>query len=213
MSSVLPVMRHPVGPIAQSTTATGSPVAPVTPVTWDAATKGADLTLSNGDLTGTTTQYDNWAAVRSTNSHSSGKYAITGVFTYPGDPWDGEVAFGFCTEGFDTIASVNPLTNALCWSLVAGGGGYHDSNNTVCGQVLTTEAGFLYIDFDAGKMWLDNDTQATAADREAGINENFAFAPNTEFYAFCSLFSNDPPLPVSLDFDPTFSSGTFLAWQ
>jgi len=126
--------------------------------TWNPADKAAGVTLSNGDLTATFAASD--GAVRSTNSHSTGKwyYEIQPVdITNDAFPAIGFADATFILDasylGYDTHGiGALPSTSFMEWAVYIDGE-YGDP------PYLTYTAGAkvgMAIDIDAGLMWISS---------------------------------------------------------
>lgn len=199
----------------RGSSSSGAPVA----VTWDPAQIDEAIgALSNGNLTFTTTQEALYASCRSTTSRSTGKYAIEATFNYPSDAEFGEIAFGAATAVWD-----DPLdsqsdeflgSESTGYSLVPDGGMYLGDGNYVVGDKTVADGGKarLKIDLDDGKGWFGNESGFNG-DPEAGTDPDFTFTPNTPLYIGATLYSFDEPSPTSIVLNPTYTDGSFGAWE
>lgn len=202
------------GPSAESNPAT-TPAAAGT--VWDAASKAANITLSNGNLTAATLDDSSTEGAKSLPSRNAGKRALKFTVTYAsGDATNYECVSGLVIDTFDT-STTDPSRFGFC---TAGDGyilkmdGMGGSTFTDLGLPVASGGWFaLLIDETAGKGWLKTADGSGAGDPEAGTGEHFTFDPGTAFTAGCTLWSIDTVTPTSVTLDPTYSSGTFAAWD
>jgi hypothetical protein len=199
---------------------------PVVTVTWNPADIGANLTLSNGNLTVSKLATDSgWTTVRATLSKSTGKryfeyIAVSGSHS-EGD-WGmsaagGDVAQRLGSQGV-TSYCVNPGGTPVLEATFVDGGG---SAVTVADNDIIGIA----VDFDAGKVWMAlNDDYAggntfgsAGADPVTGAEPRLTFTANTPLFPAASLFGNgDGTITVTLAASGTFTFAPptgFVAWN
>lgn len=156
---------------------------------WDAASKEAHATLSNGDSTVTTNQYDFYANVISTVSHSTGKRAAMFVPVFADN--SGEAIAGLVTAAFDPTDGSS--------SLDANEGRILADNSYPSGEPTV-----LLVDFDEGT--------AVMGDGETFDFENpIAFTPNTEYWLAASPYVAVLPGETSVTIPP-FTYEDYLPW-
>lgn len=124
----------------------GSPVF----TTWDPANKGAQVTLSNGNLTISFTGTTNYNIVRALIGHSIGAYY-----------WEIKSTSAQNFVGLSNSSA--PLTSTTVflgadvngWGQGSGGGTWHSNVNSGLGTAYTTND-FLNLAFDAtnGRLWV-----------------------------------------------------------
>lgn len=159
----------------------GSSAAALTYTTWNSADKGADMTLSGGDLTATAAATAAAAWVRSVSGKSSGKYYVEMNFDNFTDQDDHK--FGISKAGA-TISSTTAFggdANSLC----IGKNGAASTTpqkrtggtSTNLGSSATYASGkklMMAVDIDNGKIWWGYDgTWFDSGDPAAGTNAQF----------------------------------------
>lgn len=129
--------------------------------TWDPSDKSANMTLSNGNLTGTNAGAAAWVGTRATITKSSGK-------------WYWEITLGQTTNAVGTINGVSTLTRALNSNLnseviayLTGQGGYKLENGSETsgqGEAVVTDIVGCAWDADAGTIaiYVNNTLKFTA---------------------------------------------------
>jgi hypothetical protein len=174
--------------------------------TWDTEVAGPSLTFSGDYLTATTLEDAAIERVRSSAARSTGQRALECVGVFVGDQQN--IQFGVAPASWDTLDTGGIETDG--WGL------WWDGFLDVTDLGLATASGDavrVFVDFDAGEGWFDNDTDSFQADREAGTNPHFTFTPNTALYGAGALIADSPSDASSLALDPTYSSGRFSAWD
>ncbi|MFT3805418.1 hypothetical protein [Arenimonas sp.] len=208
MSITHPITISIVGPA--TITITGGAIVgggdPPAATTWDANNMTANTTLSDGDLTASSASDVAPGEVKTTTSRSSGKRAARFTLNY------GEGQFvGF---GVAAVGALVPGQNNYLAALFQDG--YFDiaeeGSNDIGLTVPTGGDGFIYYDPALGYVWVDNASDSTASDREAGINPHYTVTPFAPLALITNLGSAEGAA-VSATLDPTYSSGSFQAWD
>lgn len=164
------------------------------PQTWNPSDKGANIILSNSDLTAGNTA-GAWATVRTVFSANSGKLYDEATLTY--QPTDLSCMFGVCTAS-------HTLTN-YCGSAAGGwsiqGKGSTGVIRTFLAGVATNRTGTIAIggrakiaiDIDAGQGWMAGVGLAWigGGDPAAGTSPTFTFTAGTTLYFAGSAFSSN----------------------
>jgi hypothetical protein len=193
------------------------PPEPPVPVTWDAATKNTNVTLSNGDLTASTAYVDAYVGAKSTVSHNAGKWAFRLQYNYSGLPGDEQYS-GIAGTGYDPAVENEAFLGAAEGLLYSTDGAVYADGS---GEPLTTigalsDGGWLYMWVNAttGKIWAST-SSTPPGDPEAGTGETHTFTPGNAMAIVCAMYkATSPPSPTdpSHVIDGSFSSGTFAAW-
>ena len=187
----------------------GVPVVPIVYGTLNPLDKEAFITLSNGNLTATRTFSTTWVSVRSTTSHSSGKYYYEWL---PIEFSGSYISGGFANSSASLSNYAGVDANGI--SLVTDGNIYKSGAATASG-VIPTEGSVigLAIDLDADLFWCRKDGGAwssgdpaagtgglalpagmTSGDVFAAISLQSPFSPDTATVNFgASGFANGPP--------------------
>lgn len=177
--------------------------APEAPAKW--GPRSGAVVLSNGDFTATA--YNNAAAwVLSSASRSAGRRALRFVVNFTGDPTDEETLVGVVSDAKG--GSINQNGYSICAD------GVLNCMGATSATAITFASGedvFCYLDLYAGKGWFDTAADATASDREAGINPHFSFTAGP-MRAGSDLWAVDNTPSASVTIDPAYSSGSFGAW-
>lgn len=174
--------------------------APSVAVTWDAAYKDAGLTLSGGNLTVTSTVANTEKQVRSTTSHSSGKWWVEHTLGLDAaDDWQ-MIGFGFCTPAFDILDPSNDV-----WlGADANSIGIYPFDAVYIGGVVVASLSddvsgpkTVYIDIPNGKGWirtLDGNYLAGSGggggDPATGANPTFTFTPGLDLFVALTFFAS-----------------------
>ena len=184
--------------LANSLTAGQQGVAvPLVPATWDSASKTANITLSNGDLTAASDAGSTYEAVKSNrnniNTDNGGKFywevlvdSATGGDLYVGliestvslvsNTW-------FTTQGGDYLAWRNNGSHFRS--------GWVDGANSNV-SYTTGDVLMFAIDIPAGKFWHGlNGTWDSAGDPAAGTTEQFNTMPSSTDFAFIMSTDNN----------------------
>lgn len=206
-----PLCRSLCGPIASALTTprASSPAAPAG-TTWDAANKSATCTLSGGDLVASTLDFNSGRA-KTTTSRNSGTWALKFTATYGADPGDDAVSIGVAA------ATWSPVTESLFDATEKAGlssSGHKITNfANLSIPFASGESAFVYGDSDTGMVWVDDESNTYAADREAGTNPHFTLTANAALVGGFDAFSLDGITPTAVTLDPSHSSGRFAAWD
>jgi hypothetical protein len=96
-----------------------------TVVTWNASDKGADITLTNGNLTATDNSGSNWELVRATTSKSTGKWYWEIYIDGPGP--DLPIMVGIATSA--TSTSSYPGSDAFSFGYLGVNGSTYPGSN------------------------------------------------------------------------------------
>jgi hypothetical protein len=166
----------------------------VAPVTWDANTKSAEISLTNGDLTASATASALTYGAKSTTSHTAGKFYMELSLhdAYGSSGYD--VLFGFIHSDFDLSTNPGSLTEPA----VFGTNGTEDDYHSYIGSTYGFPAGAndtwigMAIDLDAGKGWFRNAAGEWlgGANPEAGSTPCLTFTPGTSMAAFLQTFGD-----------------------
>lgn len=213
----MPLARPLFGPIASALT-TPRPSAPVAAsgTTWDAASKTAGITLSNSDLTATTASDAGYEYAKGLPSRNSGKRALKFTLAYGGVALlDGEIHAGLAADSWDLASLPERSGYAMTGDgFIFATDGMGNYTSTDLGlPVLTGEWFALLIDEATGNGWVKTAAGSGAGNPEAGTGAHFTFTPGTAFIPACSIYSADGSTPASVTLDPTYSSGTYAAWD
>jgi hypothetical protein len=185
-------------------------------VAWSPSDIGANLTLSNGDLTVTKSSANGYSGVRATTPKSSGKHYF-----------EVRVDAG-TTSPFITIGVSNASeTLADFTGSSASGWSYYEQTGTKVTNGSGAGFGASYdtgdvigvaVDLDAGKVWFaKNGTWQASGNPAAGTGEAFSGLSGPLFPAV-ALHRGDSPAHVVTgrfkvaDFTMTIPSG-FAAWD
>lgn len=112
--------------------------------TWNPSDKNASVTLSNGNLTATTSSS---GSVRSIASHSSGKYYCENVITHSANS-----SFGIATSGYSLSGYIGSTANAV-GCLTDGRVFLNNVNVTTLTAVANGTTWSLAIDLDNKRAW------------------------------------------------------------
>lgn len=177
--------------------------------TWDPASKTAPVTLSNGNLTATTTDQVVEALMKGTVSHSTGKYALKFVCVFGAPASSEECGVGVVPATWDASTNTPSIADI---GMYVGNDGFYIPAFIDLGLAITT-GGYLVcaVNFDTGKIWFGN-AGGYSGDPEAGTGEAITFTPNTALIPMGAGYS-DGGGTVSVTLDPTYTSGTFAAWS
>lgn len=170
--------------------------------TWNPSDIGANLALSNGNLTLKKTPAGGaWTSVRANQGKSSGKwYAFEITISSNSNQLSGIVtaASSLATYMGGTVTS---------WSYVYDGNKYNNNASQAYGNTFTTNDVIgCAIDLDNGKVWWSkNNVWQNSGDPAAGTNAAFTGLSGT-FYPAISLFTlNDQ---VTANFGASAFSGS-----
>lgn len=193
---------------------TGFTVTPYRATLIDTATASGSPTFSNGDLSVETLDATNF---KPTIPVPSGPTAFRVVADALGAPSGGAqtIIVGVIDAAWNvTVGMVSGASPYDGWVL-SQDGWFTEPQGTATTDLGRTvdvgEAFHVYIDRAAGKCWLDNDANSTAADREAGTNPTFTFTPGMALVFGVGIYSNDAATLAKVTLDPTHSSGRFAA--
>lgn len=200
----------------------GHGAAPPVTVTWNPLDKGANITLSNGNLTASKLATDaGWTTVRATLSKSTGKryfeYIMVSGAHSEGDPGlsaaGGDVSQRLGAQGVTSYCVTPNNTGVVETTFVDGtAAAVTLANNDVIG---------IAVDFDTGKVWMAQNNDYTkysggAANPVTGAAPRVTFTPNTPLFPAASLFGNsDGTIVVTLVASGTFAFAPptgFVAW-
>lgn len=183
-------------------------------VTWDAANKHANMLLSNGDLTATTTG-DSFISVRSTAAKTTGKWKLEFSVT----DWDSayDIGVGFCTGAFDVtgwpddpyVAELYCVGNSTVDESFAGG------TEIYVGLGGNTGVIAAYVDEDSGKIWFEGPNGVYGGgDPVAGTGATYTFTPGTALYAVSVMFGHDNEHPcITTLTTGTYSKTGYVPWE
>ena len=158
--------------------------------TWDPATAGSHIVLSNGNLTATGSAGGVNNSVRGTTSQNTGK-------------WYFEILIGGSTFN----EQIGVATSALVGSSGLGGGSDNGSARPTDGSTavassfsLVNATGVTWaagdtmtfaVDFDAGKIWISkNSTWCASGNPTSGTNPWATFTPNIRLFPAFSTASS-----------------------
>jgi len=187
-----------------------------TTTTWNPSDKGANITLSNGNLSaaGSGSAYN---SVRATTSRSAGKFYWENVVTAT-DANDSFVGFG---DSAMLLSNRVGLTNTSGGIASTSGDGLRVSNMTIVNNILSTgwaanDVMNFTIDLDAGKFWVGkNGTWTGTGNPATGANPNVTFTANLILFPAWSSFntSNTGTARFNIGaFTGTVPAG-FLPWD
>ncbi len=173
-------------------------------LTWDAAKKSANVTLSNGALDAVSVGGAAFNAALGTNGYSAGKryYEMqvvsfdTGTSNY--------FAFGLAAlqpgGAYTTYPGgwANSVARQGSGTNLVGSGFTAGANPGLAG-VAANMVIQIAVDHDAGKVWLGyNGTYYNSQNPAAGTNPWMTFAPGTLLYPAVGLYQNNPTNKVRL---------------
>lgn len=175
--------------------------------TFNSADKSANITLSNSDLTATSSATN--SAVRSIRSRASGKYGFS---------WSGGVGgltVGICLSTDSLSANMGTEPGAYVF-YGPGGQVYHNGSTTGMPSADNTgggAAGACVFDFDLGRGWFYNTATGkwnnSATADPAASTESFTVTASTFFAVFGATAASDQ---VTVNFaTPSLPSG-FNPW-
>lgn len=176
----------------------------VVALTWDAAKKSANITLSNGNLDAVSAGGAGFNLTLGTVGRTSGKYYfeievvgydgvnqnffVLGVGTVPSGAYETYVG-GYASSGglqFPSTMRVN--------GFVAG-------TSTFMAAALNHVYGFA-IDMNAGKMWVADNNNfnplLNGADPATGVNPFATFTPGATLFPAVAMYQNNPTNKVRL---------------
>jgi hypothetical protein len=172
--------------------------------TWNSTFHGPHVTLSNGNLTATTENFDDWSKVVGSIFQSIGLRYFEATPTYgPSYYSDGQHEFGVGTEAFDATNTTNEGgSDTTSWVLVDSvfrvqtNGAFITPSGT---GIIPGDTFKAAINFSTGKGWLGSvaDGWAGGGDPAAGTTPSFTFTPNTAL-APVDVFFGSPGVPVSI---------------
>lgn len=185
---------------------------PAEGTTWDEANKTTNVELSNGNLTASTVSGDDECTRSNRSIPTTGNTAVKVTLDYGAtDAGDQPIGVG--------LSHVEDGIRDFQASLFCDGAAYDVVGEELEANVPITsgDPAYIYIKQDIGGGlgggWFDNDSQTTAADREAGTNPHFTFPTGSEFVVGLPCYSPDEVTAISGTLDPTYSSGSFAAWN
>jgi hypothetical protein len=135
---------------------TGNPTPPTPTDQLDPTVVPSGITLSNNNLTATSTR-NGWQSVRGKVSHTSGKYYAEATI----NALDGAVGFGVCNASQLTSMQIGGDTNGMSIFTTAGGGAsgieYNGGNAQAIGTAPAQGAVLgVAIDLNAKLIWFYN---------------------------------------------------------
>jgi hypothetical protein len=159
---------------------------PASALTWDAANKSANISLSNSDRTGTNVS-DGWSTARSLLPKSTGKWQVEAA------PISGSGGtLGLCAETFDVanIVGFAGDSGTYEWPIYSG----MFAAGTGTGFVAGSGVRVMMIDFDAGKVWYalsygGGVINTVTGDPVAGTDPAMTFTPNTPLCVAYTAYS------------------------
>lgn len=184
------------------------------PVTWNPATKGANITLDNSDMRATRAAFTSQANAFSTTAWADGsaRYAEFVMSQISSNQYPD---CGICV---DSITGTSPSTGTGRWTYSCQGGRYYanSTSQTATYATLTTNDVFQLV-VSGGKLWLGkNNTWFNSGDPAAGTNPVTASGVTGSLVLFCGSASSDQwrvTLRCKLaDFSYTPPSG-ISAWE
>jgi len=151
--------------------------------TWNPSDIGANLTLSNGNLTVTRDSAGAWRSVRSTLSKSSGKW----YWEITADVTTGDMLVGVGTSSFSLTNYCGSDANSYGW--YGSGSKYNNGGSTAYAPTYNTNGTVigLALDLDNGKIWWSKNGVFTG-DPVAGTGEAFSGLSGA-FFAAVSLYT------------------------
>ena len=158
---------------------------------WNSADKDADIALSNGDLTATSS---NAGSVRSTNSKSTGKWYVE--FTADTNATGAQEWRVGIANSSHTITQIVG-NNANGWAFCGDGEKNTNSSGSAYGNSITDgDVIGLALDMDNGRLFFAiNNTWQNSGDPAAGTNAAFTSLSGAMFLAWGS---NNATRAVSL---------------
>ncbi|KAB2850822.1 MAG: hypothetical protein F9K44_03635, partial [Hyphomicrobiaceae bacterium] len=173
-------------------------------VAWDPAKKGANITLSNGDLDAVSVGAG-FNLVLGTVGRTSGKhyfeievvaysttpnYFVNGVGTTPPGAYDGTYVGQYGSSAGQQLDGQQRVNG-----LVAG------ANTFIQLESLPFVLG-VAVDMDAGKLWFSKnnnfDPQSNGANPATGVNPFATFTPGLLLYPAASMYANTPTNKVRI---------------
>ena len=157
--------------------------------TWNPDDKHADITLSNSNLTATST-YNNWHGIRSIEGKSSGKW-------YWETTIDVDSAFHYIRVGVGTVDASLSLqigNDAYAYGYSAENGEKYNNNvSPAYGATYTTgDIIGVALDMDNGKLWWSkNGVWQASGNPGAGTNEAYSGLSGTFFAMFSPQITTD----------------------
>lgn len=159
----------------------------LSPTTFNGGDKAAGITLSNGDLTATMNGGNQWNAVRTYFSTSSGKWYWE--VTVDVDPASAYFFAGGIGTSSETLTYPGNTTEG--YGYYGNNGNKYNSSNSVYGDTYT--AGDIIgvaLDLDSGKIWFSkNGVWQASGNPVSGVNEAYSGVAGT-FYAMIGLYAN-----------------------
>lgn len=159
--------------------------------TWNPSDKNANVVLSGGNLTATTTS-GNYSSVRSTIGVSSGKH----YFEYKYTTIVGNDAMpGIALSTMSLADAQYPGLAATSWGVYTPTGNkLHNGTNVAYGTAYAVnDVVMIALDMDNGKVWWGkNGTWFNSGDPAAGTNAAFTSGITGTMYAAVCVNSNMP---------------------
>ena len=186
-------------------------------ITWNPSDKSANITLSNGNLTATSTS-TSWKSVRATDFKSSGKWY-----------WEITITVAASTYNILGAGTSSATIDGYCGNDAYGygylgkdGNKFHSASSEVYGATFTlNDVIGVALDLDNGKIWFSkNGVWQDSGDPAAGTNEAYSglsgsFYPMSSPYTStnaatanfgCTAFSYSMPAGfLSLEYNGYFS--------
>lgn len=194
------------------------PAAAGNPDSWNPADASSNIALSNSNWTATRSSGAGWSAVRSVNSHTSGKLYAECIDVADGSD-NGSMIFGL-DDGSQSLASYVGSSGSS-FGVQANNSGslstYHAGSQSNTGGAGISAGGYamVAVDYDAGKIWFGvNGSWMFGGNPATGANPSYSFTPGTQLYLALSEYSD--PQQTLLATAPAQFHGTppagFAAW-
>lgn len=191
---------------------------------WNPSDKGAQITLSGGNLLATqSSSLYNWYTVRSNTSHTVGTnykvvFAITVSAYDNSNGWDSGLADSTTSLSGEVGSSGNSIGSQI------GGAGTHASgsvtvNNSCTGGALGVGVTQYYaVDFNTGKVWCSSaNCTSWGTNPDSGTNPNVTLPSATAFFLAWSGRDWNASDAGTLNASPSLAGctgvSTFTTWN
>jgi hypothetical protein len=157
--------------------------------TWNPADKGAQITLSNGNLTAEAVNWPTYQSVRATESKSSGKWYWEAYV----DNKAYQVLVGVANSSANVSARAGSDANGWVYKSL-NGDKFNNNVSTAYGATFTTgDIIGVALNLDTGKIWFaKNNVWQASGDPAAGTNEAFSGLSGS-LYPFGGCDKGSPP--------------------
>lgn len=146
--------------------------------TWNPDDKATEITLSNGNLTATSSYSKR--KVRATIGHNSGKH----YFEYTITTFREWLSLGVANSSMSLTGNDYIGDDANGWGYMNQGQKRHDGVNTSYGSTYTTDVIGVAVDFSSGKIWWSkNGVWQASGDPANGTNPAFTSVTGSVFPA------------------------------